>query len=308
MFLLYDDDRNRSLDRFEMARFLARFSVLSGEPFDQLAGRLVSLLEADDVLGSADMQELALLNTQPDMQVWGGDGLCMYVFVWSSSRRLCVLLLNTQQGVVPSPPSYHHHPTTQLQTTLERRKLEYIFELLDDNGDGLVDAAALQTRLRALLGAARISPQGRRAADACMERELLVNEYEEHDEEDNWGSGWNAGGDVTQLTPRRFVGVVALVADAAGLQLSEVCDWGSGCCLHTVCTHVHVHHRLQMRCWCCLVMVVHRTTHVWGKPHMCEGGAVCCKVAVLHVCVADVCCCVSCMCVCCWCLYTRCPW
>lgn len=71
VFLLYDDDHNRSLDRFEFARFVARFACLAGTSFEQLGPRLVSLLEAEDVLGSVDVQELALLDAQPDMQVWG---------------------------------------------------------------------------------------------------------------------------------------------------------------------------------------------------------------------------------------------
>lgn len=111
-----------------------------------------------------------------------------------------------------------------------------MFDLLDDNGDGLVDAAALHMRLHALMQAIHISPEGRRAAEACLRRELLVGEGSFKggvggDGGDGWGGqeGVEEGEEVlTQLTPRRFVGVVALVADAAGLQLSEVCFVGGG--------------------------------------------------------------------------------
>lgn len=91
---------------------------------------------------------------------------------------------------------------TQLYATLSRRKLDDLFDLMDLDGDGLVDTAALQARMRTLLHAARLGDGVRAAAEAAAVQELAV-----------------VGG---SLTPRQFHGVLARVADGAGLQLREV--------------------------------------------------------------------------------------
>lgn len=74
VFLLFDNDASRTLDRFEFARFLARFSALAGEPFASLAPRLVSLLQADDAFVSTD--DAGMWDSQPDTQV--GCMMCCY--------------------------------------------------------------------------------------------------------------------------------------------------------------------------------------------------------------------------------------
>lgn len=148
VFLLFDNDASRTLDRFEFARFLSRFSVLAGEPFASLAPRLVALLRADDALTSADYHDAALLQSQPDTQV----------------GMLCVI----------PPNGFHHTPPTQLYATLSRRKLDDLFDLMDHDGDGLVSTDVLQARLHALLQVARLGQGARVAAEACAVQELAA--------------------------------------------------------------------------------------------------------------------------------------
>lgn len=184
IFLLFDNDASRTLDRFEFARFMSRFCVLAGQPFADLAPRLVQLLQADDALTSADYHDAALMDSQPDTQV------CM---------DSCVLLHKMHSQSILA---------TQLYATLSRRKLDDLFDLMDHDGDGLVDTDALHTRMRALLHAARLGQAARAAAEACVAQELAA-----------------VG---ASLTPRQFHGLVAQVADGAGLQLREVCMSAGG--------------------------------------------------------------------------------